>query len=163
HGDLDVEVLRRDHHLIHVALPHWEHHGAAGGNVTRWAAGDVLPETVNSVWSRPSSEDAWSIQFMLAEADGDDSVYRRERRARRAHRCRGCDPGPTTSVAPSSTCSRRARSIRRHAVALEEAVRVDLTERTYVRTMTAATSPWSVGIVTLRWSRCAREWESCEV
>ena len=83
HGDLDIEILRRDQHLVQEALPEWEHHGADAGTLSRWSSGATLPDTVNSVWSRPAATAPWAIQFMLAAADGDHWVYRRERRVRR--------------------------------------------------------------------------------
>ena len=77
HGDTDVEVLRRDQLEVRRHLEGWDLHSAAQGVLRPWEPGERLGEGVNSVWCRRSPGEAWALQIMLADARGDEWVYRR--------------------------------------------------------------------------------------
>jgi hypothetical protein len=82
HLDLDVQVLRRDRHRFKAALAGWELAGAHEGRLTTWADGDVA-ETTNALWCRPEGASAWAFELLLAPADGDRWVFRRDARITR--------------------------------------------------------------------------------
>ena len=83
HGDLDVEVLRRDQLVVQRLLTGWDLRAAGGGRLRRWPPAAPLADGLNSVWGRPAGDRPWAIQIMLAEGDGDRWVYRRDPRVSR--------------------------------------------------------------------------------
>jgi hypothetical protein len=82
HLDLDVQVLRRDQQTWRVALQGWELVSAHEGELTGWTDGDV-PAAANAVWCRPEGATAWAFELLLAPADGDRWVFRRDARITR--------------------------------------------------------------------------------
>jgi hypothetical protein len=82
HLDLDVQVLRRDQERFRVHLAGWELASAHEGALTPWTHGDV-PDAANAVWCRPAGASAWSFELLLAPADGDRWVFRRDARISR--------------------------------------------------------------------------------
>jgi hypothetical protein len=84
HGDLDVLVLRADQHLVRRHLWEWDLQAAdPPGHLRRWPVGETLPAAVHDIWCRLHPSAPWSLQLMLDDTDGDDWVYRRDRRIRR--------------------------------------------------------------------------------
>jgi hypothetical protein len=81
HGDLDVEVLARDHAALADVLAGWDVVVAANGELSPWRGG-VRPDR-GSLWCRPSPDAPWGLQVLLADSDGDDWLYRRDHRIRR--------------------------------------------------------------------------------
>jgi len=79
HGDLDVEVLRRDQHAAQRLLAGWgwDLHVAAGGRLRPWRDREWLGAGANSVWCRPAPSAPWRLQLMFADSDNDDWVFRR--------------------------------------------------------------------------------------
>jgi hypothetical protein len=83
HGDVDVLVLRGDQLAVQRALAGWDLHAAdPPGTLRPWRAGEVLPPGVHDVWCRPSPDAPWRLQLMLGEHEGDDWLFRRDRRVR---------------------------------------------------------------------------------
>ncbi len=78
HGDLDVEVLRRDQTEVQRFLVGWDLHTAASGVLRPWPPGERLGDEIDSIWCRPTPEAPWALQVMFARARGDDWVYRRQ-------------------------------------------------------------------------------------
>ena len=82
HEDLDVGVLRRDVGEVLSSIPDWEAFEAKDGALTRLAHTTPRSE-VNSLWCRRLGTQAWKLELMLDESEGDFWVYRRDPRVRR--------------------------------------------------------------------------------
>ena len=84
HGDLDVLVLRRDQLAIREHLSGWDVHAAdPPGSLRAWPAGEILPPTVHDIWCRRTASSPWAFQLMIDDTEGDDWLFRRDRRIRR--------------------------------------------------------------------------------
>jgi len=95
HDDIDIVILRNDLPRIHAALPDWDLH-AAHGILTPWPAGTPLPVDAHDIWckqrtgqrtgqrdgQRGQVEGPWKFQFMVIDTEGDDWLFRRDRRIR---------------------------------------------------------------------------------
>jgi len=79
HGDLDIEILRRDQLELRRALGGWQLHVARGGQLWPWPEGSEVPPDANSLWCRTGDGRPWRFQVMLADSDGERWVYRRHR------------------------------------------------------------------------------------
>jgi len=79
HGDLDVEVLRRDQHAAQRLLAGWgwDLHVAASGRLRPWRDREWLGAGANSVWCRPAPNAPWHLQLMFADSDNGTWVFRR--------------------------------------------------------------------------------------
>jgi hypothetical protein len=62
HGDIDVLVLRRDESELRSCLRDWTIHKTASGT---------------SLWCKPAIDDAWRLEALLDDSDGDHWVSRR--------------------------------------------------------------------------------------
>jgi hypothetical protein len=82
HGDLDVEVLARDQDRVRGVLEGWDLFVAHGGRLRPWEAGERLVPGRGSLWCRPSSAVGWALQVLIADADGDAWIFRRDPRIR---------------------------------------------------------------------------------
>lgn len=84
HGDIDVQLLRRDQLAVQRALPDWSWWAVdPPGRLRPWAPGETLPARVHDIWCRPAPAEPWRIQIMLDEAEGQEWVSRRDPRVRR--------------------------------------------------------------------------------
>jgi len=84
HEDIDVQILRPDHDAVRAALSEWDAHAAdPPGTLRPWPVGETLPADVHDIWVRRSAGDPWRFQLMIADVEGDEWVYRRDRRIRR--------------------------------------------------------------------------------
>jgi hypothetical protein len=77
HGDLDVEVLRRDQFAVQRHLAGWDLHTAEDGELHPWRAGVALGAGINSIWCRRTPDAPWVVQIMFAVAEGETWHYRR--------------------------------------------------------------------------------------
>ena len=82
HHDLDIEVLRRDQAALRRAVPGWDLWVAQAGELRPWEPGEWLFEEV-FVWARPDRAAPWAIEVILALADKDHWIYRRNPTIRR--------------------------------------------------------------------------------
>lgn len=92
HEDTDVLFLRRDVQTIRARFQGqgWDIQ-EAGHPTTRpdgwpfreWKLGSPLSPAIHDVWCRPNPTAAWAFQFMVADADADEWVFRRDSRIRR--------------------------------------------------------------------------------
>ncbi|MEJ7839818.1 MAG: hypothetical protein WKF81_13480, partial [Thermomicrobiales bacterium] len=63
HADVDIELLRSEHHLIHDALPGWQLFACrvSGKEILHlWEVGESLPSEVHDIWCRPTPESPWA-------------------------------------------------------------------------------------------------------
>ncbi|HEX2037610.1 MAG TPA: amino acid transporter [Chloroflexota bacterium] len=80
HGDLDVQVRRRDQHAAHATLvaQGWELHAAdPPGTLRPWAPGETLGQWVHDIWCRPAGGAPWGLQLMLLDTEGERWTFRR--------------------------------------------------------------------------------------
>jgi len=85
HNDFDVLVLRRDLDLIRATLAEWDLWAAdPPGRLRIWPVGEVLALSVHDVWCRKAPTSPWSFQLMIDDTDGEDWLFRRDHRIRRA-------------------------------------------------------------------------------
>jgi hypothetical protein len=82
HKDLDLGILRRDVKAVLAALDGWEFFAASGAELFGPLTGDVRAD-VNSLWGRRIHTREWVVELMLDDSEGDQWVYRRDRRVRR--------------------------------------------------------------------------------
>ena len=83
HKDLDIGILRRDLPQVLSALSGWEFFEAKGGELFGPLTTDAR-EDVNSLWGRRAHTSEWVLELMLDNSEGDQWVFRRDRRIRRA-------------------------------------------------------------------------------
>jgi hypothetical protein len=86
HADTDVQVVRRDLAAVRSWFAEWDPHVAdppGAGTLRPWPPGEVLGAALHDVWCRQGETEPWRVQLMVADADGEDWVYRRDRRVRR--------------------------------------------------------------------------------
>jgi hypothetical protein len=84
HTDVDVAVLARDlpavrEHLRSLHL--WE---AYGGTLRPLLAGEALTEGREQLWVRRDAASPWLVDVLLTPTEGEEWVYRRDARVRRA-------------------------------------------------------------------------------
>lgn len=85
HGDVDVGLLGRDQLAAQRHLAGWDLHAAdPPGTLRPWRPGESLKLGVHDIWARRGPGQPWRFQLLLNEADGEDWVYRRDPRIRRA-------------------------------------------------------------------------------
>lgn len=77
HDDFDVGVLRRNVADVMAGLPGWEFFEAQAQTLYRLDSRQRPRPEVNSLWCRPRNAQAWSLELVLDEADGDTWVFRR--------------------------------------------------------------------------------------
>jgi hypothetical protein len=79
HADVDVAVFRDDQAALRAALPGWRFQVAAGGVLVPWEPGAWLGLPVHEVHARPrEGATGRPLEFLLAEREGADWVYRRD-------------------------------------------------------------------------------------
>jgi len=79
HGDIDIEVLRRDQSALRNALSGgWDLWIASGGHLSPWEDGANIPDEANDVWCRNDPAGPWRFEVVLAASDGDRWLYRRD-------------------------------------------------------------------------------------
>jgi hypothetical protein len=81
HDDIDVLFLRHDQLAVQTALAHWDLWAAdPPGSLRRWSPGEVLPPHVHDIWCRRTPAAPWCLQLMVADADGEQWIFRRDSR-----------------------------------------------------------------------------------
>lgn len=80
HHDIEVAVFREDEAKLRRHLLAWEHCIADAGALTPIAAGEPLPAEAHELWSRERGRDAWQLEILVEEREGDRWTYRRDAR-----------------------------------------------------------------------------------
>ena len=90
HDDIDVQILRRDQRRIRAALGDWDVQGALPPPrpdhwpFEEWRRDEDLDPAIHDVWCRPRRDAPWAVQLMVGESEGDEWIYHRAPRIRRA-------------------------------------------------------------------------------
>jgi hypothetical protein len=69
HDDIDVEIFRKDRDALFDVFDGWELFAVSHGGLVRWERGATVAPHVFGVWGRPSADEPWAIEVMLAEGD----------------------------------------------------------------------------------------------
>ena len=77
HRDIEIAVFRSDVEKLCAHLRKWEHYVASEGTFARWTSAK-LPASAHELWSREKGRDAWMLEILVEECDGDRWVYRRD-------------------------------------------------------------------------------------
>lgn len=79
HGDIDVLALRRDQLAVQAQLGGWDLHAAdPPGTLRPWLSHEWLEPPIHDIWCRPAAAAPWALQLMLAEADAERWIFRRD-------------------------------------------------------------------------------------
>ena len=78
HEDIDVEMFRTDREILFDVFPGWDLHVVSEGALVPWNPGDGLAPAVFGVWGRPSTDDDWAVEVMLADGGADEWRFRRD-------------------------------------------------------------------------------------
>ena len=74
HEDLDIEMYRDDRDFLFEVFAGWDLHVVSEGQLVPWQRGDPIDDAVFGVWGRPTPDDAWAIEVILA--NGDETTWR---------------------------------------------------------------------------------------
>jgi hypothetical protein len=96
HDDIDVQILRRDQRCVRAALGDWDVQGALPPPrpdhwpFEEWRHDEDLAPASHDIWCRPHRAAPWAVQLMVGESEGDEWLFRRDPRIRRALGAVGC-------------------------------------------------------------------------
>jgi hypothetical protein len=76
HGDLDVQVLRRDLDGVLAALPGWDIRVAKDGSLRE--LNGPLDADAFCLWCRPDPDGPWMLELLVADTSGDRWIFRRD-------------------------------------------------------------------------------------
>jgi hypothetical protein len=80
HSDIDVVVFRDQQYYLRHWLTNWRLYAAdPPGTLRPWRADEYLPYGIHDIWGHRSDTQAWQLQIMLAEIEGDEWFSRRSR------------------------------------------------------------------------------------
>ncbi len=83
HGDIDIVVFRDEQLMLQRWLNGWQLFAAdPPGTLRPWRAGEALLYGIHDIWGHERQSDAWQLQIMLVETEGDEWFSRRDRRVR---------------------------------------------------------------------------------
>lgn len=83
HEDIDVQILRRDQHLVRALFGTWDMQAALPPPrdetwpFRSWRLDDVLDGAIHDIWCRPTSTQPWALQLMVADTRDEWWVSRR--------------------------------------------------------------------------------------
>jgi hypothetical protein len=78
HDDIDIVVFRDDQHQSYQWLGEWRLFAAdPPGTLRPWNANEWLAFGIHDIWAHQRNANAWQLQIMVIETDGDAWVSRR--------------------------------------------------------------------------------------
>ncbi|HEX5480440.1 MAG TPA: amino acid transporter [Dehalococcoidia bacterium] len=83
HGDVDVAMLRTDYPCLTDLFRDFDLYIAYDGTLIPWH-GEPLRDEHHQFWAGRTNDDAWAFEVLLEQTDGNDWLYRRDPRLRRA-------------------------------------------------------------------------------
>jgi hypothetical protein len=79
HSDIDVVIYRDDQLRLWQWLADWRLYAAdPPGNLRTWAQHDYLGFGIHDIWGHRVGADAWQLQIMLAEVEGEEWFSHRD-------------------------------------------------------------------------------------
>jgi hypothetical protein len=76
HSDVDIVVRRADQVLLRARFASWDVQVAHDGKLEPWVG--YLGPPRSGLWARADANGTWQLQFILAQHDGDDWLYRHD-------------------------------------------------------------------------------------
>jgi hypothetical protein len=76
HSDVDVVVRRADQELLRKRFAGWDIQVADDGELEPWIG--YLEPPRSGLWARSAANGPWQLQFILAQHDGVDWLYRHD-------------------------------------------------------------------------------------
>lgn len=80
HTDIEISVFRADEAKVRRHLHGLDCSVAAAGTLTPLRDDQPLPDQAHEMWCRERGHDAWQLEILVEERDGDRWVYRRDPR-----------------------------------------------------------------------------------
>ena len=80
HADVDVIIRRADQELLRTLLAGWDIRVAHKGRLEPWTT--PLRRPRHGLWARSDTVSGWQVEFLLAETEGDEWIYRRDENVR---------------------------------------------------------------------------------
>ena len=80
HNDIEIAIFRADAEALRAFLGGWEFFIAESGTLTPCPPSAALPASAHELWSRERGRDAWQLEVLIEERDGDRWAYRRHPR-----------------------------------------------------------------------------------
>lgn len=78
HSDLDVVVYRDEQLSVQHWLAGWDLYAAdPPGTLRPWSSGEYLRYGIHDIWGHRRGAEAWQLQLMLAEVEGEEWFSRR--------------------------------------------------------------------------------------
>lgn len=78
HDDIDIVVFRDDQRQLYHWLSDWQLFAAdPPGTLRLWSVAEWVAFGIHDIWAHRTPADAWQLQVMLLEADGDEWFSRR--------------------------------------------------------------------------------------
>jgi hypothetical protein len=78
HDDIDIAVFRDEQLKVQQWLKGWQLYAAdPPGTLRKWEAGEYLPSGIHDIWGHKAGSEAWQLQLMLDEVDGNEWFSRR--------------------------------------------------------------------------------------
>lgn len=78
HSDTDVMIFRDEQLKAQQWLHDWRLYAADPPSTLRlWNAGEYLSVGINDIWMHHVTSDAWQMQFLLSEVEGNEWVSKR--------------------------------------------------------------------------------------
>lgn len=78
HEDLDIEMFRNDREMLFDVFDGWQLFTVSEGAFTEWNRGVPIEPPVFGIWGRPTADDPWAVEVMLADGDGREWRFRRD-------------------------------------------------------------------------------------
>lgn len=78
HGDIDVLLFRDEQLAAQAWLKDWQLYAAdPAGTLRTWHENEFLQKGINDIWIHHKSSEAWQLQFLITEAEGEEWVSKR--------------------------------------------------------------------------------------
>ncbi|MBX3062026.1 MAG: amino acid transporter [Anaerolineae bacterium] len=78
HDDIDIMVYRDEQLSLQQWLSGWELYAAdPPGSLRKWLSSEYLPYGIHDIWGHQVDAEAWQLQLMLAEVEGQEWFSRR--------------------------------------------------------------------------------------
>jgi hypothetical protein len=74
HNDLDLEMFRSDRDVLFDVFAGWDFYTVSEGAFSKWERGAQIAPPVFGIWGRPTPNDPWAVEIMLADGDMTDGA-----------------------------------------------------------------------------------------